>query len=49
MKLYQDIVKENKYRLNILEKYDLILFKQLSLFQYQMKLLADSLYNQISF
>lgn len=48
MKVYQDIVNENRYRLNILEKYDLILFKQLSLFQYQMKELADSLYNQIS-
>ena len=45
---YQDIVQENRYRLNIFKKYDLILFKEFSMYQYLMNSLAESLYNQIS-
>lgn len=48
-KYFQDIVMENKYRLNILKKHNLILLKEYRLYQYQMDRLAEDLYKTLSF
>ena len=44
-----NIVDENKYRLNILNKSNQLLLKEYDLYHHQMFNLADSLYKQISF
>ena len=48
-KYFQDIVAENRHRLNILKKHNLILLNEYRLYQYEMDRLAEDLYKTLSF